>query len=86
MRIPYVDIDFLHADHLGCYGYFRSTGRGFTRRWGREPWVVLVVSADHGTRLRELNVYGDHRGGDVATVIALSCRRRLPIHASELAS
>ncbi len=25
MRILYVDIDTLRADHLGCYGYTRET-------------------------------------------------------------
>ena len=25
MRILYVDIDSLRPDHLGCYGYHRST-------------------------------------------------------------
>src|SRR3569833_1762494 len=25
MRIPYIDIDSLRPDHLGCYGYHRRT-------------------------------------------------------------
>ena len=25
MRILYIDIDTLRADHLGCYGYHRNT-------------------------------------------------------------
>ena len=25
MRILYIDIDSLRADHLGCYGYHRQT-------------------------------------------------------------
>ena len=31
MRILYIDIDTLRADHLGCYGYHRDTRRTSTR-------------------------------------------------------
>jgi arylsulfatase A-like enzyme len=31
MRVLYVDIDTLRADHLGCYGYHRPTSPNIDR-------------------------------------------------------
>ena len=35
MRILYVDIDTLRADHLGCYGYHRNTSSNIDALAGR---------------------------------------------------
>ena len=35
MRILYVDIDSLRADHLGCYGYHRATSPNIDQIAGR---------------------------------------------------
>ena len=31
MRVLFVDIDTLRADHMGCYGYYRNTTPNFDR-------------------------------------------------------
>ena len=31
MRVLYIDIDTLRADHLGCYGYHRKTSPNIDR-------------------------------------------------------
>ena len=44
MRILYIDIDTLRADHLGCYGYHRSTSPNIdavARQARVEPGLVL---------------------------------------------
>jgi choline-sulfatase len=31
MRLLYIDVDSLRADHLGCYGYHRNTSPNIDR-------------------------------------------------------